>query len=247
MSKKREHKKKIFDDAPELPPIIPLARRRSKLRKEVKIEGQDLLVCHLTEMRKHRDEFLELYKTQKKHVKKEFAKEAFTLKKKPEGFISIGEISQVHCEIRRKGSNIPLSDKITEWLDSKDIPYDRHVKIPARWVINEEAEESTLEIVAKLLANHPNKKVRELIKRQPKETINAVSDSTIDVMAQKCTQIEIDEFLEELAFYAPCSRPMLYNQRIYDGNGRVTDKAHEIAKDYLEEFTIAAKKAKKYG
>lgn len=246
MSKKRENKKKIFDDAPELPPIIPLARRRSKLRKQVKIQDQDLLVCHLTEMRKHRDEFLELYKSQKKHVKKQFAKDAFELKKKPEAFIGIGDISQVHCEIRRKGSNIPLSDKITEWLDSKGIPYDKHVKIPARWVINEEAE-STLEIVAKILASHPNKKVRALIKRQPKETIHAVSDATIDVMAQKCTQSEIDEFLEELAFYAPCSRPMLYNQRIYDGNGRVAEKAHEIARDYLAEFTIAAKKARKYG
>jgi hypothetical protein len=178
-----------------------------------------------------------------------FAEQAKESGKKPESFVGTGERSIASCELRRRGSNMPLTPEVAEELKQLDIPVEKSVKVPERFIISPDLDQATLEHLAKVVASDPKLKGKTVVMRQAEEYTYVVSEATIDGLATKASVETCKLLLEKVATFA-IGKFQFDGVGIEGADKQVTPEAKAIALSLLQdmgvlpaaEVVVAAKK-----
>ena len=148
----------------------------------------------------------------------EFVDQAMESGKKPDSFVGVGIRATTSCEIRRRGSNQPLSAEVLALMDEHKIPYDKKEKVPARFVINPDLDQATLQKLAQLLETHKDFKNEVVVMQQEEEFDCVVSDATIEAVAQLEDRDLCRGLMERIATFA-------IGKHQFDGASIVADDA----------------------
>lgn len=166
-----------------------------------------------------------------------FAETACSTKSRPESFIGTGERATASCEIRRRGSNMPISDEVRADLDHLGIPYDTLDKVPERFIINPEIDQDTLAHLAKIVQTDPKLKGKTIVMKQSQEATHVVSEATIDGLASVTTPETCKALLEKVATFA-IGKFNFDGAAIEGGDKNVTPEAKAIALSLLQEMGV---------
>ena len=113
-----------------------------------------------------------------------FADEGKAHAKKPDSFVGVGDRSTASCELRRNGSNRPLTPDVLELLDKYGVEYGENEIIPARFVFNPDLDQVTLEHLSKIITTDPVLKDKNIVMRQEEKKTYIVEDKTLDQVAK---------------------------------------------------------------
>lgn len=233
-----------FANAPKLAPTAP-PKKSGKVRSEVPISNMDKLSAFETLAEVLENEAGMVRAGVKDEVIEEYVDQMIDLGKKPDSFVGVGSISSASCEIRKRGSNMPISPETAQALSDRGIPIDKKVKVPARLVLNPEMSQENLMRLAELVAKDSVLSKEQVVFEQPEEFSFVTSDSTIDMIAKSGDREFIRGFVEQIAVFA-IGKFKLGGQDITqtikndDGSKTksVTPEAKRIAVDLLKKMGV---------
>lgn len=166
-----------------------------------------------------------------------FAEKAHESGKKPESFVGLGERAQASCELRRRGSNMPISPEVADELTQLGIPFEKNIKVPERFVINPALDQETLMHLGKLVQNDPLLKGKNVVMKQAEEHTQVVSEETIEALAKNTSVETCKMLLEKVATFA-IGKFNFDGCAIEDGDKHVTENAKAIAISLLQEMGV---------
>lgn len=202
-----------------VPPLAPVVKIDKKEKKEIEIEGMELLAALQVLIKSIEGETELLQKAVKEKAIENFISQMLKTGKKPDSYLGVEAIAQASCEIRKRGSNLAVSEDAAKKLAEHGIMLEKKVNIPARYVFNPNLTQEQLMAVGEVLATNPklrsievmveeNGKVvkkplaDEIVKLQPEEAYYATSDSTLDQLAATQNELLIRATVESAAVFA---------------------------------------------
>jgi len=178
-----------------------------------------------------------------------YADRAFEHKKHPSSFVALGEVATASVEMRRRGANMPIVDpEVLKDLNKLKIPLQKNVKIPERYVLNQELiqKEEIRNAISEALSSHPKLKniVGDLIQLQGEEYTYCTNETTLEIAAQKLTKEQYVQYIPFLSTLA-IGKFHLNGEAITEGKKEdkvVTNEAKSLAIKMLQERGILPKK-----
>lgn len=192
----------MFENAPNAAPVTPTKSKKGKERQALDVEGLDDVAAFRVLGKVLEQESAGHEARVKENVISMYVDMLIDQGKKPESFLGIGEISSASCEIRKKASNVALSEDTVKLLKQRGIPVDSSVKVPARFIINPDLPQEALAQLANLVKNDPMLSKMAIVLKQPEESISTVSESSIDVLAKTGDRELIESLITEVATFA---------------------------------------------
>lgn len=118
----------------------------------------------------------------------EFTEQNTKAKKHNSSFVATGEHAQASVEVRRRGSNMPISDKaVLEQLQAAGVPLEKKIKVPERFVFNNAhlQNQDIRDALQEALLSHPKLKAiaGSLVERQEEEFTWSPSEEALQVAA----------------------------------------------------------------
>ena len=165
-----------------------------------------------------------------------FAEQAHETGKKPESFVGMGERAAASCELRRRGSNMPLTPEVAAELDALKIPYDKAVRVPERFVINPAIDQATLMHLASIVKSDPLLKDKNVVMKQAEESSSVVSDATIDALCKSTSVETCKMLLEKVATFA--IGKFQFDGAAIEADKTVTESAKAIAIGLLQQMGV---------
>lgn len=178
----------------------------------------------------------------------EFVARGKETKAHPANFIAAGEVSEASIEMRRRGSNIPLSEEIKEELVRLKLPVQENVKIEDRYVFNSEllANPEIRQAVSEAFSSHPALKniAGNLIQKQVGVSTCSVSEETLQMAAAKLSAADYRRLLPEMTTLA-VGKFTMEGESVESGgrgeNKAVTPKAKLKALEILQKNGLLPK------
>lgn len=227
-----------FEDAPVIAKTNSPSKKKGKERPCVELGDKlDKLAAFKVLEKLLENEAAILNAEVREEVIGKFASDAHEIGRKPDSFVGVGSRSRASCEIRKRGSNMPLSPEVVEQLEQLGIPYSKQVKVEERFVLNPALDQATLGYLAEVIKKDPKLKGKQIIMKQNEEYINTVSDDTIDQMAKKVSVDTMRVLLEKVATFA-IGKYSFDGNNIEDGDKQVTTEAKSIALSILQEMGV---------
>jgi hypothetical protein len=193
----------MFGNVPTVAKVNKPAAKAGKDREEVELGPElDSLAAFKVMEKVLGEEGGLLQKAVRNRVVEMFRERMIKDGKKPDNFLGVGERSSASCEIRRRGSDIPLDADTAAALESKGIPVDKKVKVPERLILNPELDQTTLMRLAELVKKDPVLKNQVVVMRQEEEYNYIVAESTMDMLAKSGDLELVQQMLEKLATFA---------------------------------------------
>lgn len=173
--------------------------------------------------------------------------------KKPDSWVGVGEFASASCEIRRRGSNMPIDEETAMALQSKGIPVDKKVRVPERLVLNPEfqndpSKQHLLQRLADIVAKDPVLSKETIVLNQPEEFSYITSEASLDVLAKTGDRGLIRQFVERLATFAVGKykfdgMPIESSEKTGDGKVKsVTPEAKAKAIEILQKIGVLPRK-----
>lgn len=135
-----------------------------------------------------------------------YAEDATTSKSHPSSFIAEGEVSSASVEMRKKASNQPLGEQILPVLEGFKIPFEKKVKVEARYTFDDQllSNPEVRKAVSEALSSHPVLKTiaPNLVKFQPEQFTYVVTDNTLEMAAKNLTKEQYMEIISEISTLA---------------------------------------------
>jgi hypothetical protein len=191
-----------FASAPKVAPVSTPAKKGAKAREEVEIDGMDKLAAFKVLEKTLENEAGLIEQAVRDEVIEEYVSSMVETGKKPDSFVGIGDISSASCEIRRRGSNMPISPETAQALTERGIPVDKKVRVPERLVLNPEMSQEHLIRLAELVKKDPVLSKETVVMAQAEEFSYVTSESTLDMLAKTKDAGLIRQFLSQLATFA---------------------------------------------
>lgn len=189
-----------FADAETLATVASPKKSSSKNRDEVEIDGLDKLAAFKVLEKVLESEASLVEAAVRSEVVEKYIEGMMESGRKPDSFLGTGDTSSASCEIRRRGSNMPLDDDTVKSLTAKGIPVDKKVKVPQRYVLNPEASQDALVKLAALVKKDPE--LSNIIKIQPEEYSFVTNEATIEMLAKSQDRQLISDMVERVATFA---------------------------------------------
>lgn len=190
-----------FASAPKLEKVAP-PKAKGKTRDEVELEGLDILAAFEV-IEKVLEQEMGMIKSQvRQEVVDHYVTLMTNLGKKPDSFVGIGENSSASCEIRRRGSNMPMAPETAELLSQRGVSVSKNVKVPRRLVLNPDLPQEMLMKLAQIVQSDPELSKHHVVAEQEEEFSFCASETTLDELAATKDQEFIRSVVEQTATFA---------------------------------------------
>jgi hypothetical protein len=193
----------LFNNAPTVEKVEK-KKTSKKEREEVEINDLDKLASFKVLEKVLEEESSGLQARIREEVVNFFAERMSETGQKPDSFVGIGEYATASCEIRRRGSNMPLDPETVERLIGAGLEscINRNVKVPERLILNPNLSQDSLVRLAELVKNDSVLKNEVVVMRQEEEFNFSVSESGLDLIAKSRNAELILSVLEKMATFA---------------------------------------------
>lgn len=216
-----------FGAVPTTAPISPTKKGKGKEREAVEIENLDTLASFKVLEKVLEQEAGLIEANVRQLVIDRYVEAMAENGKKPDSFVGVGEHSSASCEIRRRGSNMPLDEETALALQGRGISVEKKVKVPSRFVINPEIPQDALQRLAELVKTDPVLSQHTVVMKQPEEYTWTTSETTLDALAQtKDAEFILDQ-LERLATFA-VGKFKIDGVDIEAATGQTDEEGHKI-------------------
>lgn len=188
----------IFDVG--APKTVAAPKKSKKVKAEIQLEKLDL-IASLKVMEKTFENECQIHMAEAKEVSLEAMVEfCHSTKLPPESLMGTGERSTASVEIRRKGTNSPLTSDAVKALTEAGVEFDNNVTVPARFVMNPDLSQDILLKISMAIMKDPTLRaiheVTPIIQRQEEVSINVASEETIRQIAKLNDKDQVRELLK---------------------------------------------------
>jgi len=193
----------LFNNAPTVEKVEK-KKAGKKEREEVEIDELDKLASFKILEKVLEEESSGLQARVRQTVIDFFAERMAETGSKPDSFVGVGEYAHASCEMRRRGSNMPLDPETVERLINAGLEscINRNVKVPERLILNPNLPQESLVRLAELVKSDAQLKNEVVVMRQEEEFNFSVSESGLDMIAKSRDGELILSVLEKMATFA---------------------------------------------
>jgi hypothetical protein len=193
----------LFNNAPTVEKVEK-KKAGKKEREEVEIDDLDKLASFKVLEKVLEQEAKGLQARIREEVVNFFAERMAETGQTLSSFVGIDDCSTASCEIRRKGSNMPLDPETVERLIGAGLEscINRNVKVPERLILNPNLSQDSLVRLAELVKNDAVLKNEVVVMRQEEEFTCVVSESGLDLIAKSRNAELILSVIEKMATFA---------------------------------------------
>jgi hypothetical protein len=175
----------VFDNAPVVA-TKPLKVGKSQERMRIVLSSKDKLdkfaaICVV--MKSLEGEAKVIESEVKDEVRTIFAKQAILYKKHPDSFVGVGDRATASCELRRRGSNMPITADLVAILEENNIPVGKNEKVPERFVFNPDLDQADLVYIGQLLAADPKLRGKQIVMKQQEQSTFVVTEDSLTQLA----------------------------------------------------------------
>lgn len=194
----------LFNNAPTVAPITKPKSKKGTEREEVELTGLDKLAAFKVLEKVLEQESAGEAARIREEVVSIFVQRSIDLGKKPDSFVGVGVSSAASCEIRRRGSNMPLDADTAATLEAKGLGacVNKTVKVPERLILNPDLPQDALARLATLVKSDPVLKSQVVVMKQPEEFAYTVSESALDLLAKSGDEEIVAGMIERMATFA---------------------------------------------
>lgn len=228
-----------FGHAPSMPKAATKkAKKNSRAEIELGIALEKLGAFRITE-KLLKNESSILYDQVKEQVL-EMALETALEGEVPESFVGTSGRVTASIEFKKLPSNRALDPEFAERLMEEEIPVEKSVSIPDRFVINPDLSQKAIDRLVELQKSDPILKKEIVVLHQEEEYKYTVTDKTLETLIEKGDDELIEESLESL-MQISIGKFHLDGQNIEEGKGdekEVTSSAKIGAFEILQEMGV---------
>lgn len=192
-----------FLDAPKVATVTSIdAKKKGKRRDEVEIEGLKkvaALKMVADSIKNEADLRAEQVKAQ---VVEHYVDLMVESGRKPDSFVGVEDNASASCEIRKRGSNLSISEETAQKLVAVGVSVEKKVKVEQRLVLNPNLGNDELVKIKKVLDSNAETKNMQIVMVQPEEFTYVTTDTTLDELAALRKRELIAELVEAVATFA---------------------------------------------
>lgn len=192
-----------FLDAPKVATVHSIdSKKKGKQRDEVEIEGLKKVAA----LKLVADQIKNEADMRAEEVKAKAIEHYVDLMvetgRKPESFVGVEDNASASCEIRKRGSNLSISEETAQKLVASGVSVEKKIKVEQRLVINPNLGNDELVKIKKVLDSNAETKNMQIVMVQPEEFTYVTTENTIDELASTRQRELIAELVEAVASFA---------------------------------------------